>query len=61
MNSRVFKDDAEIPPYIIQTEIENNWQRLDPDNWRQGIRQHRPEAPWYRLNSERTMNLLSLL
>ena len=48
MNSPVFKDDPDIPPYIIETEMENNWQRFD-----------RPEAPWYRLNSDRTMDHLS--
>ena len=59
MNSPVFKDDPDIPPYIIETEMENNWQRFDPDNWHQGILQHRPEAPWYRLNSDRTMDHLT--
>ena len=59
MNSPVFKDDPAIPPYIIETEMENNWQRFDPAMWHQGILQHRPEAPWYRLNSDRTMDHLS--
>ena len=56
MNSPVFKGDAEIPPYTIQTEMEHIWQLFDPAIWHQGILQHRPEAPWYRLNSSRTMD-----
>ena len=59
MNSQVFKDDPDIPPYIIPTEIDNNWRRLDPTTWREGVLQHRPEARWYRLNSDRTNGSLN--
>ena len=59
MNSPVFKDGPDIPPYIIETEMENSWQRFDPDIWREGILQHRLEAPWYGLTSDKTMDHLS--
>ena len=59
MSSPVFKDDPEIPPYIIETEMENNWRPLNPNTWCDAILQHRPEARWYRLNSDRTMDHLT--
>ena len=55
MNNPVFKDDPDIFPYMIETEMENNWRRFNPNTWRNAILQHRPEARWYKLKDRKSV------
>jgi hypothetical protein len=59
MDSPVFRDVADFPAHIRTAEFDTNWGRFVPDIWREGIHQNRPEAPWYRMHSERTMDRLA--